>query len=93
MENIIQIKERVRFLLMGILMVAGAIFLMGATTEKPIIENGRYQLSAWGDGQAHGAFVIDSVSGETRIVYMYKELEDGKSMVKNNLNKPFSQAY
>ena len=84
------IRERIRFFLLGVLVIVGAIFLMGATTDKPIIENGRYQISAWGDDEAHGSFIVDTVSGETRIVYMYKELEDGKSMIKSNLNKPFS---
>jgi hypothetical protein len=73
-----------------VFVIVGAIFLMGATTEKSIIENGRYQISAWGDGGAHGSFIVDTVSGETRIVYMYKELGNGKSMVKSNLNKPYS---
>jgi len=35
------IKERIRFFLLGVLVIVGAIFLMGATTEKPIIESGR----------------------------------------------------
>ena len=85
------IKERIRFFLLGVLVIVGAIFLMGATSEKPIIENGRYQISSWGDDEAQGSFIVDTVSGETKIAYMYKELEDGKTMIKSNLNKSFSQ--
>jgi hypothetical protein len=85
------LKERVKFFCLGMLMVLGVVFLMGSTNDKVVIDNGRYQVSAWGDGKAHGAFIVDTVSGETKIVYRYKELGDKKSLERSDLNKPFSK--
>lgn len=86
------IKERIRFFLLGVLIVIGAIFLMGAADTQLSIDNSRYQISAWGDSKAHGAFIVDSVTGKTKIVYHYEERGDGKAVVeKDNLNKPFNK--
>lgn len=84
-------RERVKFFLMGMLVVIGMIFLMGATNESVVIDNGRYQISAWGDGQAHGAFILDTISGETKIAYRYKERDGRGYLERDNLRKPFSK--
>lgn len=87
------LKERIKFFCLGILVMLGVVFLMGTSNqhEKVVIDNGRYQVAAWGDGKAHGAFVTDTISGETRIVYRYKEMGNGKSFERSNLNQPFSK--
>ena len=87
------IKERVKFFCLGILVVLGAVFLMGTTNHRDqvIIDNGRYQVAAWGDGKAHGAFITDTISGETKIVYRYKEMGNSKSLERSELNKVFSK--
>ncbi len=85
------IKERIRFFQLGALIVVGAIFLMGAADNQLSIDNARYQISAWGDSKAHGAFIVDSVTGKTKMVYHYEELGDGKTLEKSNLNKPFNK--
>ena len=87
------IKERLKFFCLGILVVLGAVFLMGTTNHRDqvIIDNGRYQVAAWGDGKAHGAFITDTISGETKIVYRYKEMGNSKSLERSELNKAFSK--
>ncbi len=85
------LKERVKFFCLGILVVLGAVFLMGTTNDQVLIDNGRYQVAAWGDGTAHGAFIVDTVSGETKIAYRYKEMGNKKSLERSELNKPFSK--
>ena len=75
------------------LVLTGAIDYQGSSAA---LSSGRYQLSSWATsfgekGGGVGAFVIDTVSGETRTVYsrIY-----GPSMqstvVKNDLKKPYS---
>lgn len=84
------LKERVKYFLLGVLVIIGAVFLMGANNkDSVVIDNGRFQISAWGDGKAHGAFIVDTISGETKIVYRYKELGDKKSLERSYLNEPF----
>jgi hypothetical protein len=83
-------RERIKYFLLGMLVMIGMIFLMGAKNDTVVIDNGRYQISAWGDGKAHGAFIVDTISGETKIVYRYKELGNSKSKERNYLNEPFS---
>ncbi len=83
-------KERVKFFLMGMLVVIGMMFLMGATNDTVVIDNGRYQISAWGDGKAHGAFIVDTISGETKIVYRSRDMSNSKIKDRNSLKEPFS---
>ena len=87
------LKERVKFFCLGILVVLGAVFLMGTTNHRDqvIIDNGRYQVAAWGDSKAHGAFITDTISGETKIVYRYKEKGNDKFLERSELNKAFSK--
>jgi hypothetical protein len=81
-----QPKGRVYFFFLGVLMVLAVFLLMGADAPAP--SYGRYQISAWGDSTAHGAFIVDTTSGETKIVYRYKE-ENGGQKVRDHLNKSF----
>lgn len=64
--------------------------------EMPVLGNGRYQISAWGGtfgshSGGFGAFVVDTLSGESKIVYIcvYGAPDKG-NVVNNNLNKPFA---
>ncbi len=84
-------RERIKFFLMGMLVVLGMIFLMGATNDTVVIDDGRYQISAWGDGEAHGAFIVDTISGETKIAYRYKEKDGRGYLERDNLRKSFSK--
>jgi hypothetical protein len=85
------VNEKIRYFLLGALVVIGIILLTGAAPDKqPVLENGRFQISSWGDETRFGAFVVDTVTGKTKIVYHYKELANGKFLEKDNLNKPFS---
>jgi hypothetical protein len=59
--------EKTKFFLLGMFVVIAFITLSGAYGNTP----GRYQLETWGaGGVGFGAFVIDTVSGETKIVYL-----------------------
>jgi hypothetical protein len=76
------------------LILTGAIDNQGASSSTTL-GFGRYQLSSWATsfgekGGAVGAFVIDTVSGETRTVYSrtFGPPMDS-SVVKNDLKKPF----
>ena len=82
---------RVKYFFLGVLVLLGMIFLMGADVDqsKPVVDIRKYQISAWGDSDAHGAFIVDTITGVTKIVYRYKETSDSKKKEKNNLNKPF----
>lgn len=57
----------------------------------PVI--GRYQISSWGCSQGtsggYGAFLTDTTTGKTKIVYSYIPTKNGKGIRINNLNKRF----
>jgi major membrane immunogen (membrane-anchored lipoprotein) len=89
--------ERIKFFLFGILAVTGLLFLAGFNDNSaPTLNNGRYQLSSWAgsfgdDSGGVGAFVVDTVSGETKTVYMRLYGKPGKSdVIKNDLRTSFS---
>ena len=89
-------RERIRFFVLGMLVVMGFILLTGGVDSTAPPNYGRYQLSAWSgplgpDGGGVGAFVIDTATGETRTVYsrVYGNPGEG-TIVKHNLNKPFA---
>lgn len=88
-------KERLKFFLFGMLVVLGILFLTGADNHTTL-NNGRYQISAWGGALgeksgAVGAFVVDTVSGEAKNVYTRTYgINDKGRVVKNNLNKHFN---
>ncbi len=85
------LRERAKYLLMGMLIIIGMLFLTGATNDTVVIDNGRYQVAAWGDGTAHGAFIVDTISGETKIVYRFKERNGKKYLERDQLNKSFGK--
>ena len=93
-------KERglkVKYFLLGIASAILLLMLTGAEfAPEPTLNFGRYQLSSWAtsvgkDSGALGAFVIDTVSGETKTVYsrIYGNPPESK-VVKNDLKKPFA---
>lgn len=96
-----QLKERLLYFTFGVLSLAAVSFLMGAATDYQNNNNttlnfGRYAISSWGtqlDNKSGviGAFVLDTVSGETRTVYIRTYGDVPKSEVpKNELKKPFN---
>ncbi|MBI9083809.1 MAG: hypothetical protein JEZ11_09440 [Desulfobacterales bacterium] len=81
-------NQRLRFFTLGAFVVLAAVFLMGMDAPSP--NYGRYQISAWGDTAAHGAFIVDTATGETKIAYRYKETAGERVKERNNLGKNFS---
>ena len=94
-------NAKLKYFLLGT--ATGLLFLLltGAMNDPGApgsanLNFGRYQISSWatsfGDkGGAIGAFVIDTVSGETRTVYSrtYGPTMEGE-ILKNDLKKPFA---
>jgi hypothetical protein len=86
------LKDKLRLLLFGILIIIGVIFLIGSNSAP---RYGRYQISAWGTAFGDfsggcGAFIIDTATGETKTAYMYiYGASDGISILKDNLGKSF----
>ncbi|MEJ2283996.1 MAG: hypothetical protein P8X85_10425 [Desulfobacterales bacterium] len=75
--------EKAKFFLLGMIVVIGFLILTGAVGNTP----GRYQLEAWGAGGiGFGAFVTDTVSGETKIVYLNTGMQTSQA---NYLATPF----
>ncbi len=91
-------RERLLFFSLGAFCLLVVSLLMGAASDykNSTLNFGRYQISAWatqlnGESGAIGAFVMDTVSGETRTVYMRTYGKTGKSkVVRNDLKKPFN---
>jgi hypothetical protein len=95
---------KIKYFLFGVGFTLMFLLLTGAYQVVEIegnsapltLDNGRYQLSSWatsiGDKNGViGAFVIDTVSGETKTVYSREygpKIES--TTVKNDLKKPFS---
>jgi len=91
-------STRIRYFLLGLASGLILLALTGAdfVDQQPTLGFGRYQLSSWAtsfgkDSGALGAFVIDTVSGETKTVYsrIYGNPPDTR-IIKNDLKKPFS---
>lgn len=93
---------KVRYFLLGIgsslllLLLTGAMNDPGAPGSANL-SFGRYQLATWatpfgGQGGAMGAFVIDTVSGETKTVYSrtFGPTAMEGEVIKNDLKKPFA---
>lgn len=95
------IKDRLLFFSLGAICLLMGSFLMGAASDyvnnnNTTLNFGRYAISSWAtqlDGKSGvvGAFVMDTVSGETRTVYIrtYGEIPKSET-VKNDLKKPFN---
>lgn len=94
------IKDRLLFFSLGALCLFLGSFLLGAASDyihnNNTLNFGRYAISSWAtqlDSKSGvvGAFVMDTVSGETRTVYIRTYGEVPKSeTVKNDLKKPFN---
>jgi hypothetical protein len=94
------LRERLIYFSLGVLSLAIVAFLMGAATDYQNSNNttlnfGRYAISSWAtqlDNKSGvvGAFVLDTVSGETRTVMIrtYGDVPNSE-FVKNDLKKPF----
>ncbi|MBU1566679.1 MAG: hypothetical protein KJ630_13760 [Proteobacteria bacterium] len=93
-------RERCLYFSLGVLSLAVISFLMGAATDyqgnNTTLNFGRYAISSWAtqlDNKSAvvGAFVLDTVSGETRTVYYrtYGDVPKSKAS-KNDLKKPFN---
>jgi hypothetical protein len=81
MKNKLQ-RERLKFFFWGMLLAVSLVVLMGASGNSI----GRYQVSAWsGSGIGFGAFIADTTTGETKIVYLNSGTEK-----QNHLGMPFS---
>jgi len=56
---------------------------------------GRYQISSWGcnqrNGGGYGAFLTDTATGRTKIVYSQIIVGNGKGVRINNLDTPFDK--
>ncbi|MFO7760164.1 MAG: hypothetical protein R6V20_00925 [Desulfobia sp.] len=90
--------EKLKFFLLGILTLTGLLLLTGASenSSSPTLNYGRYQITSWAGQMSKnsgviGAFVMDTVSGETKTVYL-REYGDVPSsrLLKNDLKKSFS---
>lgn len=89
-------SERIKFFLLGMLVVTGILFLAGADTLTPPPPNyGRFQISSWATSFGNnsggvGVFVVDTITGETKTVYsrIYGAPDEGK-LIKNDLKRPF----
>ncbi len=88
-------RERIKFFFLGVFVVVAVLSLMGARLldqeEVVLLNSDRYRIAAWGDGSAHGAFVMDSITGETKIVYRYKEVGEEKMLERSHLNLRFPE--
>jgi len=89
--------KHIQYAIIGAASAFILIMLGGAVNySNSSLNFGRYQLSSWStrlsvNGGVVGAFVMDTVSGETKTVYLrtYGNIGKGK-VVKNNLKKTFS---
>jgi hypothetical protein len=79
------LKKLNKWVLIALLMSMLLVFIMGAAGQS----SGRYQLEAWGgSGIGFGAFVIDTATGETKIVYLNTGMDTEQ---RAHLGKPFSE--
>jgi hypothetical protein len=94
------LRERLLYFSLGVLSLAVTSFLLGASADYQNSNNttlnfGRYAISSWAtqiDNKSGvvGAFVLDTVSGETRTVCIRTYGDVPKSeFVKNDLKRPF----
>ncbi len=91
-------KERLKFFLIGAVSVFLLLVVTGARdmSDAPALDNGRFQIAAWAthfDNKSGviGAFIVDTVSGETKTVYTREYGSPPVSKVlKNDLRKNFA---
>ncbi len=98
MKNNIIWRQKLLYFVFGALSLAITGALLGAASDfqNNTPNYGRYQLSSWATQVSDnsglvGAFVLDTVSGETRTVYIrsYGDLPPSK-LLKMDLKKPFN---
>ena len=64
--------ERLKCFILEVLLMIGLVVLTGAATNYL----GRYQITAWStNGIGFGAFITDSTTGETKMVYLNSSAE------------------
>ena len=66
-----------------------AVLGSGDNRTIPLSNTGRYQIAAWDADGGYGAFVVDTVTGTTKIAYSSAKGPGGKTV--NNLGKSFVQ--
>jgi hypothetical protein len=73
------------YFLAGMLLMLMLVMITGAYNPSP----GRFQVTAYGaSGIGFGAFVIDTQTGETRLVYLNTGMETEQ---RNHLGKSFEE--
>lgn len=91
-------RERSLFFALGMLSLVVIGLLLGAASDyqNQTLNYGRYQISAFAtrlgeESGVVGAFVVDTVSGETRTAYMRTYGDPPHNTAsKNDLKKPFN---
>lgn len=79
------VRDRVLYFAFGLLTAAILTFLLGATYET----HGRYQIAAWSAARVgYGAYIVDTATGETKIVYQDTGYEHPKI---DHLHKSFGE--
>ncbi|MDD2366137.1 MAG: hypothetical protein PHN84_08240 [Desulfuromonadaceae bacterium] len=87
-------KEKLLYIAFGAV-IAATSFILLAATDVSAPNYGRYQISSWSsptgkDSVAVGAFVLDTATGETKVVY-HKTISAAETGLhgKDNLRKQF----
>lgn len=92
------VMERLKYFSLGGICLGLVLLLLGAASDyqNSTLNYGRYQISSWAtqldsNSGVVGAFVMDTVSGETRTVYMraYGKVPESE-VKKNDLKRPFN---
>ncbi|HIG41502.1 MAG: hypothetical protein ABGY96_23820 [bacterium] len=86
-------KKKTRLLLQSTVAIVGLFFLTGNVSI--VSGTGRYQLESWGFSSGagtgmYGAFVIDTATGTTQIVYQAEITPKSRLVMKNLLGKHFN---
>ena len=88
-----QLKHKAVLIFSGAMVLVSLFLLTGSVAV--VSGAGRYQLDSWshsnnnGTGQ-YGAFVIDTITGETQIVYLAQINNKTQRVIKNSLKKQFN---
>lgn len=92
--NNIKRKDKILYASIGAI-IATTLFLLVGATDVSAPSYGRYQVSAWSsptgkDSVRVGAFVTDTATGETKVVY-HKTVSAAETGLygKDQLGKPF----
>ncbi len=86
--------DKVRFFFMGVICALLFVMLIAAIdTSAP--NYGRFQISAWAGrftdlSGGFGVFVVDTTSGETRLIYSRVYGKGKGRVVIDNLGRPFA---